>query len=186
MQDLPTRSATYADLMAAPAHLVAEIIGGRLITHPRPAPRHATAASRLGAILGRSFDWALGGKPGGWWIIDEPELHLGPDVLVPDLGGWLRERMPELPETAWFETAPDWVCEVLSPSTLRYDKGEKRDIYAANGVAHLWHVDPTARLLEVFVLTGGQWLLFRTFRDDEVVTAPPFDAVPFELGLLWA
>lgn len=186
MQDLQPRPATYDDLLAAPPHMVAEIIHGHLVTHPRPAPRQTTAASRLGAILSRSFEDELGGIPGGWRIVDEPELHLGAEVLVPDLAGWRLERMPELPETAWFETVPNWVCEVLSPSTEKYDRGAKRDIYAATGVRHLWHVDVRTRMLEVFELVGGRWVLFRSFQDDEPVAAPPFDAVPFELRLLWS
>jgi Uma2 family endonuclease len=186
MQDLTTREATYDDVLAAPPNVVAEIIGGRLVTHPRPPPRHVVAVSRLGRILGQSFDWQGSEGPGGWWLLDEPELHLGKDVAVPDLAGWRHERMPSLPETAWFSLAPDWICEALSSSTERYDRGEKRDIYAAHGVRHLWHLDPTARLLETFELTEGRWLLLKTYRDAEPVTAPPFAEVPFPLGLLWA
>ena len=104
---------------------------------------------------------------------------------MPDIAGWRHERMPQLPATAWFEIVPDWVCEVLSPSTIRRDKGEKRDIYGANGVRHLWHVDVATKLLEVFELTEGRWMLHRTFRDDESVAAPPFEAVPFDLRPLW-
>lgn len=128
MGEALARRATYADLKAVPAHMVAEIIGGRLVTHPRPRPRHAAAASGLGAKLGGSFHHGDTG-PGGWWILDEPELHLGEGVVVPDLAGWRRRRMPRLPETAWFELAPDWACEVVSPSTVRIDRLEKRDIY---------------------------------------------------------
>src|SRR5262245_24033159 len=155
MQDAPNREAMYEDLLAVPPHLVAEIIGGRLVTHPRPAPRHIRASSILGGLLAPPFDLGQHRGPGGWWILDEPELHLGTDVAVPDLAGWRRERMPKLPETAWFSLAPDWVCEMISRSTERYDRGEKRDIYAAHGVRHLWHLDPTARLLETFELTDG-------------------------------
>ena len=184
MQDLVTKRATYAEYCAVPPHLVAEIVGGRLVTHPRPAPRQSSTASRLGVVLGHAFDWKLG-APGGWWIIDEPELHLDDDILIPDLAGWRRERMPRLPDTAWFELTPDWACEVLSPSTMRHDKGEKRDIYAANGITHLWHVDVAARVLEVFELAQGRWVLDKTLRDDDSVAASPFDAAPFDLALLW-
>lgn len=185
MQDRPSRAATYEDLLAVPPHLVAEIIGGKLVTHPRPAPRHIRATSRLGSILGSPFDLGVGG-PGGWWILDEPELHLGANITVPDVAGWRIERMPELPETAWFPLAPDWVCETISRSTESDDRGEKRDIYAAYGVRHLWLLDPIARLLETFELSGSKWLLLRTYRDDDTVEAPPFSAVPFALELLWA
>jgi len=185
MQDLPRRPATYDDLMAVPPHLVAEIIAGELVTHPRPAPRHSRAATILSGIVVPPFDIGIGGA-GGWWILAEPELHLAQDVVVPDIAGWRRERMLTLPETAWFELPPDWACEVLSPSTARYDRGAKRDIYASNGIKHLWHVEPPERLLEVFELVNGQWLLLRTYRDDEAVAASPFAAAPFKLGLLWA
>ena len=132
--DARQRAATYEDLLAVPEHLVAEILFGRLVTHPRPAPRHAVARSALGSVLGPPFQFGRGG-PGGWIFMVEPELHLGAHVVVPDLAAWRRERLPALPETAWIEIAPDWVCEVLSPSTERYDRGDKRLIYAEAGVA---------------------------------------------------
>ena len=186
MQDLPPRRpATYADLEAAPPNLVAELINGELVTHPRPRPRHIRVGSRLGTLLGGPFDLGRDG-PGGWWILDEPELHLADDVVVPDLAGWRRERMSALPETAFFTMPPDWVCEIVSPSTVRRDKGAKRDIYAAHGVHHLWHIDPDAQLLESFELRDGLWVLLRTFTDQADAAAAPFAEVPFGLGLLWA
>ena len=185
MQDLARRPATYADLEAVPPHLVAEIIHGELVTHPRSRPRHAVVSSDLTSLINGPFHLGRGG-PGGWWILDEPELHLGADVLVPDLAGWRRERMPAIPETAYFGVAPDWACEVASPATVRYDRGPKRDIYARRGVKHLWVIDPDARLLESFELRDGLWVLLRTFTDKEEVAAAPFGAVPFGLGLLWA
>lgn len=178
------RAATYEDLRAVPDHLVAELLFGELVTHPRPAPRHAAAASALGSVLGPPFQFASGG-PGGWIFMAEPELHLGDNVAVPDVGAWRRERLPALPETAWIETPPDWVCEVLSPSTERYDRGDKRTIYAEAGIGHLWHVDPTLRMLEVFELRDGKWLLLGVFHDDAPVSAPPFTDCTFALGLLW-
>jgi hypothetical protein len=99
------RPATYDDLVAVPDHLVAEIVDGELWTSPRPAPRHARAGSRLGALLSTPFDLARGG-PGGWVILDETELHLGDQTGVPDLAGWRLERMPRLPQTAYFALAP--------------------------------------------------------------------------------
>ena len=128
--------ASYQDVLEAPPHKVAEIIAGTLYMSPRPASKHARASSGLGARIGMPYDYGDQG-PGGWWIIDEPELHLGKDILVPDLAGWRRERMPDYPDVAYFTLAPDWVCEVLSPSTRALDKGRKRDIYAREGVAYL-------------------------------------------------
>ena len=176
--------ATYQDVLDAPAHRVAEILDGILYTHPRPAPPHALASSRLGIDIGGPFDRGHGG-PGGWWIIDEPELHLGEDILVPDLAGWRRERMPGLPDTAYFTLAPDWVCEVLSASTRRLDLQEKRPVYAREGVPHLWLVDPADRTLEAFELHDGQWLPIARAKDDDPVSIRPFDAVAFSLGDLW-
>ena len=180
----PAARATYRDVLDAPEHMVAEIIGGTLHTHPRPAPRHAVASSRLGIELGGPFDRGRGG-PGGWWILDEPELHLGEEILVPDLAGWRRERMPELPDTAYFTLAPDWTCEVLSASTRKLDLVRKRPIYAREGVPHLWLVDPVERILEAFELHEGRWVLIASVEDDEPVSIAPFEAVTFSLGELW-
>ncbi len=178
------RGADYRDVLGAPPHLVAEVVDGSLRTQPRPAPRHAWASSGLGARISPPFNYGDGG-PGGWWIVDEPELHLGEDILVPDLAGWRRERMPQFPDTAWFDVAPDWACEVLSPRTRKIDLYEKRPIYAREGVVHLWFVDPLARGLEAFELQDGQWLLIASLKDDEDVTVPPFEAITFSLGDLW-
>ncbi len=179
------KAASYEDLFNLPDNVVGEILGGELHTHPRPAPKHARAYSALTGNLWSPYDAGDGG-PGGWWILDEPELHLGDDILVPDLAGWRRERMPKLPESAWFELAPDWVCEILSPSTARVDRVLKMPIYAREGVGHLWLVDPDLRTLEIYVLgDGGHWLLLTTLEEDAPVRQPPFDAIEFSLGTLW-
>ena len=115
------REATYEDLLSLPDDVLGQIVEGELHATPRPAIDHQRASSVLGIRLGDPFDLG-GGGPGGWWIVDEPELHLDWNVLVPDLAGWRRERLPELPREAFFTLAPDWVCEVLSPSTARLDR----------------------------------------------------------------
>ena len=176
--------ATYQDVLDAPPNKVAEVVHGALYTHPRPAMRHAWASSGLGSKLGEPFNFGRGG-PGGWWILDEPELHLGDDIVVPDLAGWRRARMPEFPDTAYCELAPDWVCEVLSPATRSLDRGEKQRIYAREGIGHLWFVDPDARTLEVFELRDGHWHLLKTLTGKAPVSLPPFDAITFALGDLW-
>ena len=178
------RRATYQDVLDAPPDMVAEVVGGTLRTQPRPAALHARASSGLGAKIGGPFDYDRGG-PGGWWIIDEPELHLGDDILVPDLAGWRRERMPEYPDMAYFTLAPDWVCEVLSPSTRALDQGEKRTIYAREEVDYLWFVDPDIRTLEVFELSDRRWILVDTLTGDAAVSLPPFEEISFSLGDLW-
>ncbi len=185
MAETAKRRATYEDILALPEHLVGEIIGGELYTQPRPAPKHAWSHSVLGGSLGEFFGWGSGG-PGGWWIIDEPELHIDGDILVPDLAGWRRERMPVLPDTAWFEVVPDWVCEVLSPSTARIDRSLKMPLYARWGIPHLWLVDPELRMLEVYALEKGYWCLLTTLKDDDPVRQPPFEAAEFPLDRLWA
>lgn len=176
--------ATYQDVLDAPPNMVAELIEGALHVHPRPSTRHARASSTLGYKIGGPFDEGQGG-PGGWWILDEPELHLGADVLVPDLAGWRRESMPIFPDAPWIELPPDWVCEVLSPSTRRIDLTDKRRLYAVAGVPHLWFVDPLARTLEAFALRDGVWALIAALKDDEEVRVPPFDAITFPLSALW-
>lgn len=178
------RPATYADLLAVPDHLVAEILDGELFTSPRPSPRHADASSGLGAAVRPPFDRGRGG-PGGWRILDEPELHLGSDVLVPDIAGWRRERLPHLPDEAYFSVAPDWVCEVLSPSTAAIDRVKKLTIYAREGVAHAWFVDPIGRTLEVLRLEDGRWTIASTWAGADLVCAEPFDAIEIDLTLLW-
>jgi Uma2 family endonuclease len=184
MAEPARRAATYEDLLAVPEPLVAEILFGQLVTHPRPAPWHARAAGRLYGILAPPFDLGVGG-PGGWVFLMEPELHLGEHVAVPDIAAWRFERLPQLPETAWIEVAPDWVCEVLSPSTESYDRGDKRLIYAAAEVNHVWHINPLLKMLEVYELSGGKWLLLDVFRDEAQVAAAPFAEISFSLSLLW-
>lgn len=178
------KTATYADIEALPANMVGQILFGALHAHPRPAPRHARAASRMGAELDGPFDRGRGG-PGGWVILDEPELHLGEHVVVPDIAGWRRDRMSALPETAYIETSPDWICEVLSPSTVSIDRTDKLAIYAAFKVGHCWYIDPLAQTLEVFALDNGAWRLAATYRNANPVTAPPFEAHTFALDVLW-
>src|ERR1017187_611152 len=158
MGDPAKRRATYDDVLAAPEHVVAEVVNGVLHTQPRPGAPHARASSRLGIDLGGPFDRGKGG-PGGWIILDEPELHLHGDVLVPDLVGWRRTRMPELPDASSFELPPDWVCEVLSPSTAAVDRAEKMPIYARERVAHAWLVDPIPKTLEAFGLEDNRWVV---------------------------
>jgi len=190
MQPMPRvppldRPATYEDLVKVPDICVAEIVDGELHVSPRPAPRHARAGSSLGVLVGGPYDSGRGG-PGGWWILDEPELHLGGDVLVPDLAGWRRARMPRLPDTAYFPLAPDWVCEILSPSTASLDRVKKLTIYAREQVAHAWLIDPVARTLEVLRVEAGRWTILATHTGSEVVRADPFAEIELELESLWA
>jgi len=183
-EDVGMKRATYEDVLNAPENMVAEILDGELILSPRPAPRHAVASSALVGLLHPAFDRGRGG-PGGWWILGEPELHFGEQVLVPDLAGWRRERMAALPNEAFFSLAPDWVCEVLSPSTERIDRSRKLETYVRAGVAHAWLVNPVERTLEVLRLRDGAWMIVGVLTGLEPVRAETFDAVDLELGALW-
>ena len=184
MQDTVQRPATYADLEAVPPHLTAEILYGHLVTQPQPSRRHSRATSRINGILSGPFDLGLSG-PGGWDFYTEPELHLGGHVVVPDIAGWRTGRLSGLAvEQVHIDIAPDWVCEILSPSTERRDRTVKRSIYAEFGVGHYWLLDPRLRLLEVHELRDGSWLLAGTFTDEGQVRAPPFDSLPFTLDQL--
>lgn len=177
--------ATYEDVLAAPPNTVAELLGGALYVQPRPAFPHSNAASVLGMTLGPPFHLGRGG-PGGWWILFEPELHFGRDVLVPDLAAWRRDDHPEFDLTQAFATEPpNWVCEVLSPSTQGTDRVRKLPIYAAAGVEHAWLVDPLSRTLEVFAVRGGAWTMIATHEGSEGVRAAPFEAFEVPLGDLW-
>lgn len=178
------RPATFKDLESVPENKVGEIIDGTLYLSPRPAPIHAAASSALGVELGGPFQFGRGG-PGGWWILDEPELHLGDDALVPDIAGWRRERMPQLPSEPAFTLPPDWVCEVLSPSTRRLDLAKKLPKYARAGVQHAWVIDPVAKTLQVFRRQDKMWLIVATFEGEEKARAEPFDAIEIDLTNLW-
>ncbi len=182
---LARRPATYEDLLALPEHVVGEIVGGDLVVSPRPAVPQAVGASALGATLLPPFQFGDGGGPGGWWILDEPELHLNDDIVVPDLAGWRRERLPRLPTDAFLTLPPDCVCEVLSPSTSRHDRTKKLPIYARVGVPHLWLLDPLAQMLEVFGLEGGHWVLLAAHGGDETLNVVPFESVAVDLKRLW-
>jgi Uma2 family endonuclease len=178
------RRATYDDLRAVPDHRVAELLDGELHSSPRPTPRHALASTGLASDLHGPFDRGRGG-PGGWWILAEPELHLGDDVVVPDLAGWHRTRLLEMPAEAFFTLTPDWVCETLSPSTERIDRGKKLSIYARERVSHLWLLNPIAETLEAYRSEQGRWLLLVTHAGDSAACIEPFDAVELELWRLW-
>ncbi len=171
--------ATYADLERVPKHMVAEILSGELHATPRPRARHVMAASEISIDLGAPFGRGRGG-PGGWWLLVEPELHLDQDVLVPDIAGWQRDRLPSIPDAAAFTLAPDWLCEVLSLSTERSDRAVKLAIYARENVRFVWLVNPDAEILEVMRLEAGRWLLLATYAADARVRAEPFDAIEIE------
>jgi Uma2 family endonuclease len=170
--------------MAVPDNMVAEIVDGELFASPRPGRPHAHAESALASELIQRFHRGDGG-PGGWWIIFEPELHLGSHVLVPDIGGWRRERVPEYPDAGRCEIAPDWICEVVSPRTAALDRERKLPLYARYGVLFAWIVDPEARTLEVYRASDAGLTLHAAYEGDTRVRAEPFDAVELDLSNVW-
>jgi len=179
------RPATYDDILKLPDNVVGEIVDGELFVSPRPSAKHAIATSRLLSEIDGPFHSGKGGGPGGWWIIMEPELHVNAQVLVPDLAGWKKERMPKVPDVPYFDLVPDWVCEVLSPSNLQLDRVKKVPKYAECSVKHLWLVDPIARTLEVLRLEKQKWLLIQTFAGADKFRAEPFEVIEFDLSSLW-
>lgn len=191
----PSAPRNSADVEAAfeavPSEMVAEILDGELFTFPRPGRPHTRGASRLGMKIGGAFDLGDGG-PGGWVILDEPELHLGPrpDKIVPELAGWTREHMPDAlggeDAPAYYDTAPQWVCEVISPRTERVDRGKKMRIYRREGVRNVWLLSPLQQTLEVYRLEEGRWVLLDTHEGDDKVRAEPFAAIAIDLAMLWA
>jgi Uma2 family endonuclease len=177
----------YEAIEALPEGITGEILHGQLHTQPRPAMRHAVAASNLGATLIGPYSRGRGG-PGGWWIVDEPELHFVRDteVLVPDLGGWRRERMPEIPSDQRCEVVPDWICEVLSPATRSKDREIKMPLYARYGVAHAWIIDPVRQTLEAYALRDAEWTQPVVYGPEDTVAAAPFEAAAFRVADLWS
>lgn len=176
--------ATYEDLVRAPEDKIAELSGGELYLSPRPAPRHARVASAIVSDLYDAFDRGRSG-PGGWWVLFEPELHLGADVLVPDIAAWRRSRLAELPDASWFDLEPDWICEILSPSTEQFDRAAKLPRYAEARIGWLWVVHPGERYLEVFRRGENGWVLDSRHGPHDVVRAVPFEAIEIDLSRIW-
>ncbi len=178
------RLTLYECLLSLPERLIGEIINGQIHTQPRPTAAHALVASRLGADLEPPFGR---GGPGGWWIIDEPEIHFIRDteVVVPDIAGWRRTRMPEIPEDQRFEVVPDWICEILSPSTRSTDREIKMPLYARYEVAFAWIVDPVEKTLEAYALSDGKWGTIGQYHGDDEVCTVPFAEVSIALGEIW-
>ncbi len=185
MSEAARKHAVYEDLYNVPENMTGEIINGELFVTPRPSRRHTETASSILIEIGPPYRYGRGG-PGGWIILVEPEIGLAENILVPDLAGWQRDRYPGEEPHNWISVPPDWVCEILSPSTARLDKVKKMPVYAQHGVPHLWLVDPLAKTLDVFELQNGRWVLLGSYVEDDKVRAVPFAEVEIDLAGLWS
>jgi len=187
VSDPAPRLAGYEDLLILPEGVRAEVLGGTVITSPAPLPKHSRAQRALGSFVGGPFDDDDGhGGPGGWWIFVEVDIQLAPhDIVRPDLAGWRRERLHNPGEQRPILVPPDWVCEVLSPSTAVHDKITKRALYARSGIRHYWIVDVDAHTLEAFELLDQRWVLAGTYGDDALARIAPFEAVELAVGRLF-
>ena len=186
MSEPAKKSATYEDLFEIPDNVIGEIIDGQLIASPRPAPRYAHATTVLSNIIGPHYGrFGEGGGPGGWVFLYEVEIKLGENILVPDLAGWKMERFPAEVEHNWIPVVPDWVCEILSPATLRTDKVKKMPVYARFGVVYVWLLDPRDKTLDAYRLESGRWSLLGSFAENDKARAEPFQEVEISLENLW-
>lgn len=185
MAELAKKKATYEDLYAIPENMIGEIIDGELIVTPRPSRKHVYATSALDKRLGSPYQFGEGGGPGGWIILVEPEIKLDEDIVVPDLAAWKRESFPRLEETNWISVAPNWVCEILSPSTFRNDKVKKMPLYGRHAVDHIWLIDPLVKTMDAFRLESGRWFLLGSYAENDKVRVEPFQEIEIDLGDLW-
>lgn len=184
MSDPAKELTSYEALYNIPENMIGEILSGELIVTPRPAARHMHVTTILGEEIGPPYRRGRGG-PGGWIFLIEVEIKLGEDIVVPDLAGWRRERFPTEQEHNWIPIAPDWVCEVLSPSTVRTDKVRKMPLYARHNVGHIWLIDPANLTLDAFRLESGRWSLLGSFSENDTVRIDPFQEIEIHLGDLW-
>lgn len=176
------RPATWADLERLPEDVRAEILAGEILIKPRPQPSHSHAhGALLGSVMG-PFSTDPGG-PGGWWILLEPDVRLGPhEIVEPDIAGWRKEKVPVFFDRQPIEIAPDWSCEILSPSTARFDRAHKSELYLKSGVGHYWLVDVEARVLEAYEARGGQWLRLGAWSDGDRQRIAPFEAIESDVS----
>ena len=186
MSEPAKNKAVYKDLFDLPENMIGEIIDGELHVTPRPSVRHARVASFLSGEIIPPYQLGRGGGPGGWVILAEMEIMLGEHLLVPDFAGWRKERFPGVLKENWISVEPDWICEILSPGTMRVDKVLKMRVYAQYEIRYLWLIDPSARTLDVFRLSSGRWTLLETYVEDDKVRAEPFQEIEIELGNFWA
>ncbi len=184
MSEPAKKKATYEDLYSIPENMTGEIIDGELFVQPRPSRKHIHAASALDKRIGTPYQFGEGG-PGGWIILVEPEIQLGDHTLVPDLAGWKRERFVWEENQNPISVTPDWICEILSPSTYQLDRMKKMVIYAEHGVGHFWLLDPIGKILDTYRLESNEWLALARYYENDKVRSEPFEQIELNLGDLW-
>jgi Uma2 family endonuclease len=185
MSERARKYATYEDLYTIPENMTGEIIYGQLVVTPRPSRKHIYAASALGGELAPPYQFGRGGGPGGWVILIEPEIGFGEHILVPDLAAWRVERYPEEEPRNWISVSPDWVCEIISPSTEIRDRDEKMSVYAEHGVPYVWLINPIIMTLEAYKLLCEGWVRFAMFNGHKMARVEPFHEIEIDLGSLW-
>lgn len=182
---LAHKLATYDDLLALPEDTRAELLAGEIVVQPSASPKHQHIQRKLGRRIGGPFD-DDDDSPNGWWIIPDVDVRFTPrDVVRPDLAGWRRTRLPDPYIERPFDVVPDWICEILSTSNYRYDRGYKSDLYASHGVGHYWLLDPVARFLEAYALDSGRWVRLGAYDEHSTARIPPFDAIELPLSTLF-
>jgi Uma2 family endonuclease len=188
MAEAAERKATWADVLAHSEDERVEVLSGELVTIPAPLPRHSKTQGSLRRFVGGPFDDDDGhGGPGGWWILIEIDVRLETHEIVrPDLAGWRRERLPEPGDIRPIDVVPDWICEVISPTTASRDRVTKRALYARFGVPYYWMVDPGARTLETLRLgDDGRWIELGAWDDEATARIEPFEAIELAVGRLF-
>ena len=184
MTEQARKKTVYDDLYNLPENMIGEIIDGELVASPRPSPEHMFTLSILGNEVGPPYNMGRGG-PGGWIILDEVEIALGEDIFVPDLSGWKKERFFKPEGQNWISIAPDWICEILSPSSIRQDRIIKSIVYAKHKIPYFWLIDPRNKTLDVFRLESGRWISLGVYAENDKVRAEPFQETEIDLSALW-
>jgi Uma2 family endonuclease len=185
MSSTPKLKTTYEQWLELPDNITGEIISGDLIASPRPGPKHSNVSTALGVKVGGPFQYGEGGGPGGWIILFEPEIHIKDDIVVPDFAGWKRERLSKPPDEAYFSTVPDWICEILSPSSVKTDRIIKQQLYLSWKINHYWIVDPILKSVEILERAAENWVVKGLYSENDKMRAPPFDMVEIDLKSLW-
>lgn len=181
---LAHKLATYDDLLALPEDTRAELLAGEIVVQPSASAKHQRIQSRLSHRIGGPFE--MDDEPGGWVFIPDVDVRFTPrDVVRPDHAGWRSSRLPDPDIERPIDVVPDWVCEILSSSNSRYDRGYKADLYASHGVGHYWLIDPASRFLEVFALSSGRWTRLGYYDEHSTARIPPFDAIELPLSALF-